>query len=573
MIILSYLIVAMSLIAPFLAARVLGKNFFGQDTPIFIGLTLQAVLGIIISIYVYGYEHRKKATVLLGYAVFFLSTGLCYLVGKTLWLILFWELSTVSAFLLYQGGKWNPNSIKSFIALVVAGGIGAFCFTYWIYSPDSEFGNFFLVTGLLVKAAFFGFHFWLPEAHSGSPAHASAAYSGILVNLPLVLFHQWVGPWIGNTIFIKILIPLAGFGVLWAGLSSLFSRDAKKAIAYSTVENMNFLFLCILLSALWKDHELESLRVLSRSFSFLFILSLIHHSVSKTFQFLSIGYLTKISGFSNVDQNTGVGRISGIPTSLLSLGTISFLAIPGTTGFLSEATFVKLVAGVLEIPGQSAILVLPLLILVSSGLVLGAAGHLRIFLGMILSRPRTDWPEHKPAKTIMYSLSISGALILLVSLGISAYAVYYSPTKEWLDGQWYRGLAIVNSVGLGMFLLVGVMGFRTKISKRKLWDCGGNYGGADVAIPSDGISDPLFPSLGRYFTNEQGNSRLDEAILHGIIKFLNAFKTSLNESDEESISINLAFSSITVVLLLFVIIGLKLAEGDLWKLFLNTLTQ
>lgn len=172
------------------------------------------------------------------------------------------------AFLLYQGGKWTPNSIKSFIALVVAGGVGAFCFTYWIYSPKSEFGNMFLVAGLLVKAAFFGFHFWLPEAHSGSPAHVSAAYSGILVNLPLILFHQLVAPWLGNTIYIKILIPLAGFGVLWAGLSSLFSKDAKKAIAYSTVENMNFLFLCILLSALWKDSEVESLKVLSRSFSF-----------------------------------------------------------------------------------------------------------------------------------------------------------------------------------------------------------------------------------------------------------------------------------------------------------------
>ncbi|MDV6237847.1 proton-conducting transporter membrane subunit [Leptospira ellisii] len=573
MIILSYLIVAISLIAPFLAAKVLGKNFFGQDSAVFIGLTLQAVLGTVIALYVYGYEHRKKTTVLLGYAVFFLSTGLCYLVGKSLWLILFWELSTVSAFLLYQGGKWTPNAIRSFIALVVAGGVGAFCFTYWIYSPEGEFGNYFLVAGLLVKAAFFGFHFWLPEAHSGSPAHASAAYSGILVNLPLILFHQLVAPWLGGTVYIKILIPLAGFGVLWAGLSSLFSRDAKKAIAYSTVENMNFLFLCILLSALWKDHESESLRVLSRSFSFLFVLSLIHHSVSKTFQFLSIGYLTKLSGSSNVDQSTGVGRISGIPTSLLSLGTISFLAIPGTTGFISEATFVKLVAGVLEIPGQSAILILPLLILVSSGLVLGAAGHLRIFLGMVLSRPRVDWPENKPPRSVYLALAACGILIFLVSFAISAYTLYYSPKKEWLDENWYRGLAIVNFVGLGMIVLVGAVGLRTKISKRKLWDCGGNYGGADVAIPSDGISDPLFPSLGRYFTNQQGNSRLDEGILNSIIKFLDTFKTRVNESDEDTISINLAFSSVTVVILLFVIIGLKLAEGDLWKLFLSTLTQ
>ncbi|XDD50198.1 proton-conducting transporter membrane subunit [Leptospira sp. WS92.C1] len=573
MVIVSYLVVAVCLIAPFFAGRILGKNFFGPDGPIMIGLSLQFIVGLILSIYVYGYEKQKKSAVLLGYAFFFLSTGFCFFAGKTLWLILFWELSTVSAFLLYQGGKWTSESVKSFIALLLASGVGVFCFTFWIYSPDDDLGRFFLVLGLLVKVEFFGFHFWLPEVHAGAPAHASAAYSGVLVNLPLILFHQFVVPWIGNSIFIKILIPLAGFGVLWAGLSSLFSKDVRKSIAYSTIENTNFLMLCMLLSALWKDSDVDSLRVLSRSFSFLFFVSLIHHSVSKTFQFLSIGYLLKLSGSSNVDHNTGIGRISGLPSSLLCLGTISFLAIPGTTGFITEATFVKLVAGVLEIPGQSAILVLPLLILVSSGLVLGAAGHLRIFLGMILSRPRTNWPENTPPKAIRYSLLLSGILILVVSLGMSGYTLYYAPSKEWLDENWYRGLSSVNFIGLAVILIVGLLGIRTKIVRRKLWDCGGEYKGSDVAIPSNGISDPLYASLGRYFTTEKGNSRLDEAILNGILKVLDMFKTQVNEADEESISINLAFSSATVVVLLFLIIGLKLAEGDLWKLFLNTLTR
>ncbi|EMY77508.1 NADH-ubiquinone/plastoquinone complex I subunit [Leptospira weilii serovar Ranarum str. ICFT] len=573
MVILSYLLVLMSLIAPFLIGKVLGKNFFEQDSAILIGLSLQAIVGLIISVFVGGYERLKKKTVLLGYAVFFLSTGLCFFAGKTIWLILFWELSTVSGFLLYQGESWTSSSAKSFIALLLASGVGILCFTYWIYSPDDDLGKFFLVLGLLVKAEFFGLHFWLPEVHAGAPPHASAAYSGVLVNLPLILFHQLVVPWIGNSVIIKILIPLAGFGVLWAGLSSVFAKDVRKAIAYSTVENTNFLMLCLLLSALWKDSNIEGLKVLSVSFSFLFFISLIHHSISKTFQFLSIGYLIKLSGSSNIDHNTGIGKNSGLSTALLSLGTISFLALPGTTGFLTEATFVKLVAGVLEIPGQSAILILPLLILVSSGLALGAVGHLRIFLGMVISRPRTNWAENVPPRLVRYSLISSGALILAISLGISAYTLYYSPTKDWLDENWYRGLASVNLIGFLTILIIGVFGLRTKIERRKLWDCGGNYKGSDVAIPSNGISDPLIGSLGGYFTNENGSSKLDEAILNGIVKLLDTFKTQVNEADEETISINLAFSSATVVLLLFLIIGLKLAEGDLWKLFLDTLTR
>ncbi|TGJ98683.1 formate hydrogenase, partial [Leptospira semungkisensis] len=267
-----------SLILPFLIGRVLGLDFMGSDSPLLIGLSLQAGLGAFIALYVNGYEKERKALVLLGYSFFFLSTGLCYLVGKSLWLILFWELSTISAFLLYVGGKWNDASIRSFVALVAAGGIGAFCFTFWIYASNPHAGLFFLILGLLIKSAFFGVHYWLPEAHAGAPAHASAAYSGLLVNLPLVLFSKFAVPLLPGTHYAYILIPLAGIGVLWAGITALFSKEVKKSIAYSTVENMNFLWLCLLLSALWQNSEQESLRSLSKAFGVLFLISLVHHS-------------------------------------------------------------------------------------------------------------------------------------------------------------------------------------------------------------------------------------------------------------------------------------------------------
>ncbi|TGK08639.1 formate hydrogenase, partial [Leptospira semungkisensis] len=140
--------------------------------------------------------------------------------------------------------------------------------------------------------------------------------------------------------------------------------------------------------------EQESLRSLSKAFGVLFLISLVHHSISKTFQFLFFGYLTKLSGSSSSDENTGVGRISGVPTFLAALGTMSFLAIPGTTGFLSEATFIKLFSAVLEVTDTSAALILPLLILVCTGLAVGAAAHLKLFLGLVLSRPRANFEDH-----------------------------------------------------------------------------------------------------------------------------------------------------------------------------------
>ncbi|EIE01780.1 proton-conducting transporter membrane subunit [Leptospira licerasiae] len=571
MTVLAYLSVITSLLAPFLIGNVLGVDFFGKDSSIGLGLSLQAILGSFIAVYVYGYEKERKALVIFGYAIFFLSTGICYLVGKSLWLILFWELSTISAFLLYIGGKWNDASIRSFVALVAAGGIGAFCFTFWIFSNDPRSGLFFLILGLLIKSAFFGVHFWLPEAHAGAPAHASAAYSGLLVNLPLVLFSKFALPLLPGTYYAAVLIPLAGIGVLWAGITALFSREVKKSIAYSTVENMNFLWLSLLLSAYWQASEQESLRMLSKAFAVLFLISLVHHSISKTFQFLFFGYLTKLSGRSGADENTGIGRISGIPTFLAAIGTMSFLAIPGTTGFLSESTFIKLLSAVLEVADTSAALVLPLLILVCTGLAVGAAAHLKLFLGLVLSRPRTNFEDHGKNTTISVSLFLTGALVLISPLIILSLTNYYAVRVEWLDFSWFRGIGILNVIGLVILLSVGLLGLRHKIKERKLWDCGGLFGGSEVAITSSALSDPLAAPLGRYFADKAGNSRLDKGFIKILLRILSSLKAKIRGADDESISVDLTYSSFTVLSILIVIIIVRLAEGDIWSQLLSYL--
>ncbi|TGK18877.1 formate hydrogenase [Leptospira fluminis] len=570
MTILAYLAVAASLLIPFLIGRVLGVDFLGADSSIFIGLSLQAFLGAFISLYVAGYEKERKPLVLLGYSLFFLSTGLCYLVGKSLWLILFWELSTITAFLLYLGGKWTDSSVRSFVALVSAGGVGAFCFTFWIFASDPAIGLFFLIIGLLIKSAFFGVHFWLPEAHAGAPAHASAAYSGLLVNLPLVLFSKFALPLLSGTFYATVLIPIAGIGVLWAGMTALFSKEIKKSIAYSTVENMNLLWLSLLLAGYWQSSEVEGLRLLSKAFTVLFLISLVHHSISKTFQFLYFGYLSKLSGSSAVDESTGVGRSSGIPTFLASLGTLSFLAIPGTTGFLSEATFIKLLSAVVAVPGTSPLLVLPLLILVCTGLALGAASHLRLFLGLTLSRPRKIFEDHGRNLPVSISLGFVGAFIFLAPAIFFVFVNHYAPVKvDWLETEWFHGLGILNLVGFVLLLSVGVLGLRHRIRQRKLWDCGGQFGGAEVAIGPSAISDPLLSPLGRYFVDKNGTSLFDQSFTRILIKSISAAKAKIVGADDESISINLTYSSLTVLAILTVIIAIRLAEGGIWKQILS----
>lgn len=86
---------------------------------------------------------------------------------------------------------------------------------------------------------------------------------------------------------------------------------------------------------------------LGKSFLVLFYLMLLHHSFSKTFQFLAIGYLCKKAKTNVLDLCKGV---SGLSSLELGFGTLSFAALPGIIGFVAEGTLLFLISNRLIYP-------------------------------------------------------------------------------------------------------------------------------------------------------------------------------------------------------------------------------
>ena len=226
----------------------------------------------------------------------------------------------------------------------------------WIFLPENDpTGFYFLLIALLIKSAFSGLHLWLPEAHSGPPAHGSATYSGLMINLPFILFLRYSPPSLATFGPIEFLIFFSGLGIFLGGITSFFHSDLKKTLAYSTVENSNFLWLNLLISKFWMGNENPILNQLGFAFLILFYITLTHHSISKIYQFLSFGYLAKLGGSTSTDECKGIGRISGLPFLASSMGSLSFAMIPGTVGFLSESTFLYLTTVVIDLPTTASI--------------------------------------------------------------------------------------------------------------------------------------------------------------------------------------------------------------------------
>jgi hydrogenase-4 component B len=146
-----------------------------------------------------------------------------------------------------------------------------------------------LVAGFGVKAGLVPLHLWLPLAHPAAPAPASAVLSGAMVKAGLV----------GMLRFLPLgEVALPGWGAL-VGLVSLAAaflavavgltqREAKAALAYSTVSQMGFLL--VMVGVALASPQLAPGAVAGA------VLYAVHHGLAKGALFLGVGVWKAYAG-------------------------------------------------------------------------------------------------------------------------------------------------------------------------------------------------------------------------------------------------------------------------------------
>ena len=542
-----------------------------SEFPLIIGLILQAVTGFSIFLYSLGEESKNQKGILFGYILFFSGLAGSYFSGRTIYLPFSWELSTLGAFLVYTSESYSKLKTKSLIALYTASGVSGILLTCWVFlPPENSVGNIFFLVALLIKSAFSFFHLWYPDLHEGSPTSSSAAFSGIAINLPLLLFVQYFNPEFMGIFTYKVLVPIAGVGIFLGGVTSFFSKDIKKILAYSTIEKVNFLWLCLFLHKLWIQGIDAEMDFFAEIFLILFYITLLHHSISKSYQFLVFGNLRDLADTNSVDVAKGIGRIAGIPFLLLGFGTFSFALLPGTLGFVSEATYLYLISRVVDLESGKSIVILPAMVIFIIGLALGSMAHIRLYLTLTLSMPSEELINKNkgktPSKYIIYSLIYLSSLLILIPVFLTGFMTYtgFFEMDKGLN-QWFLTLFNVSVISLIFYFIMIYGKFSHRIEKRVLWDCGNNYRGSELSIPASVISEPLHDSLGLTTSVIDGESMLDDWLKKKLINLLNIGKIWIGEVESGDISNYIAFSSTSLLITLAIIFFYKFYKDNTWN--------
>lgn len=188
--------------------------------------------------------------------------------------------------------------------------------------------------GLALKTALFPLHAWLPPAHANAPAPVSALLSGLVVKATFyILWRVWFGLFGPAFAAPAAFLPaLLGAGaVLWGSVAALRAARLKLLIAYSTVAQIGYLFLCLALG--------PPAGPAAAGGAALFLIAA--HACAKGAAFLAAGNVIVAFGHDRIDDLGGVAR--QLPVSLFAFATagVSLIGLPPTGGFIGKWLLVK----------------------------------------------------------------------------------------------------------------------------------------------------------------------------------------------------------------------------------------
>jgi multicomponent Na+:H+ antiporter subunit D len=232
-----------------------------------------------------------------------------------------------------------------------------------------------MTTGLLAKAALYPFHLWLPPAHAGAPAPASAVLSGLVVKAPFFLVVRlWfdVMPGIPERGSAQLLGILGAAAIIFGSVLALRQSRLKLLIAYSTVAQIGYLFLLFPLAGHPESGHPWSTAAWTGGF-----LQAISHAFAKAAMFMAAGLIAEALGHDRIAGLTGIARALPITVFAFGLGGLSLMGLPPSGGFIAKAML--LTAAVAEGQWWWAVIIL------TGGLLAG--GYVFLVLARALSDP------------------------------------------------------------------------------------------------------------------------------------------------------------------------------------------
>lgn len=263
-------------------------------------------------------------------------------------LVVFWELTSLSSFLLI--GYWSYRSdarkgARMALTITGAGGLtllagalllghitGSYSLSVILASAEVIQSHAYypvalalVLFGAFTKSAQFPFHFWLPHAMAAPTPVSAYLHSATMVKAGVFLLAR-LYPALAGTDWWFYSVTLVGMATLVFGAyTALFKHDLKGLLAYSTISHLGLITMLLGFSS-----DLAAVAA---------IFHIINHATFKASLFMAAGIIDHETGTRDMRKINGMWKYMPVTATLAMVAASAMAGVPLLNGFLSKEMF------------------------------------------------------------------------------------------------------------------------------------------------------------------------------------------------------------------------------------------
>lgn len=332
-------------------------------------------------------------------------------------LLIFWELTSLSSFLLIGYWKHLPEGRQGArMALTVTGAgglamiggmlilgniVGSYNLTDILQAGDqikaSEWylpALILILLGAFTKSAQFPFHFWLPHAMAAPTPVSAYLHSATMVKAGVFLMARMWPALAGTDAWFYIVASTGLVTMVLGATIALFKDDLKALLAFSTVSHLGFLTMLL-------GFGTEAAAVAA-------VFHIINHLTFKAALFMTAGIVDHETYTRDIKRLGGLRHLMPVTFVIGTVAALSMAGIPLFNGFLSKEMMLEEASHTYWLGNPY---VMPAL--ATFGALLSVAYSLRFISHVFLGPVRDDYP-HKPHDPQFGMWAAPGLLVVLV---------------------------------------------------------------------------------------------------------------------------------------------------------------
>ena len=268
--------------------------------------------------------------------------------GNLIQLVVFWELTSLTSFMLIAYWYHRPDARRGARMALTVTFAGGLCLLLGVVMLGDMAGGYdldvvlaakdairthdsypimlvLIILGALTKSAQFPFHFWLPHAMAAPTPTSAYLHSATMVKAGVFLLARLWPVLHGTDEWFWIVCGAGLSSLLLGAFAAMFQRDMKGVLAYSTISHLGLITLLLGMN--------------SRLALVAAIFHMMNHATFKASLFMAAGIVDHETGTRDLKRLSGLKEAMPLTATVALVAAAAMAGVPLLNGFLSKEMF------------------------------------------------------------------------------------------------------------------------------------------------------------------------------------------------------------------------------------------